>query len=73
MLSSAILTHENIYRYTGGMNSDLLTSLWQDGFMLISLLNKTKSVPIRSGLGSAGCLGRGGINQGTLPEFERFL
>lgn len=73
MFSSTILANENIYRYTGGMNSDLLTSLWQDGFMLIFLLNNMKSVPIRSGLGSASCLGRGGINQGTLPEFERFL
>lgn len=41
--------------------------------MLISPLNNTKSTQTKSGQGSARCLGRGGINQGTLPEFERFL
>lgn len=48
---------------------DLWTILWQDGFMLISPQNNIKFTPMRS----ASCLGRGGINQGTLPEFERFL
>lgn len=62
--------NENIYRSIAvGHELDLLTSLWKDRLMLISLLNNMKSTPTRS----VSCLDKGRLDQGTLPEFKRLL
>lgn len=63
------LTLSVLHRHGSGLSS----GMWQDGFVLRSLSRGIKYTPGRLGGGSTRLLGRGGINQGTLPEFESFL